>query len=284
MNRMLWAWAPEILQEARALWAGSQRMSLSLTGEEGFRGILAWEKSTWKSPEEWKYIALLRELKLVQNDGNTKWVEVRSQRLLRPQARDGLYRRALNAMKRAQEKDEAHMVSFPAPPEIINGPLKCGWPERTSKVIWFNSQVKKRASSMRSSWKMAGWTETRTPYSFLPRQAVSSETSVKPLGLSNTYNVQTQRWHVQHWPSGRPGLRGGEWACWLSHSSIVTRPDITSPLLLSPQKLFQSKFLITLATCQDKGHHRCQHRVSWRDKRSPQGILGNLQPHTGAPT
>lgn len=63
---------------------------------------------------------------MVQNDGNTKWVEVRSQRLLRPQARDGLCRRALNAMKRAQEKNEADMVSFPAPPEMINGLLKCG--------------------------------------------------------------------------------------------------------------------------------------------------------------
>ena len=151
--------------------------------------------------------------------------------------------------------------------EMINGLLECGWPERTSQVLWFSSQVKKQA--MRRSWKIAGWTDTRTPYSFLPQQAVSSEASMKPPGLSNTYNVQTQLWHVQHWPSGGPGLAGREWARWMSHLSIVTRPDITSCLLLSPQRLFQSKFLITLATCQDKGHHRWQHWVSLREQKEP---------------
>lgn len=76
-----------------------------------------------------------------------------------------------------------------------------------------------------------------------------------------------------------PVLRGGEWASWISHSSLVRRPDITSPPLLSPHRLFQSKFLVALATCQDKDHHRSQHHVSLRDKRNHGGFLATLS-HT----
>ena len=165
--------------------------------------------------------------------------------------------------------------------EMINGLLECGWPERTSQVLWFSSQVKKQA--MRCSWKMAGWTRPEPLIHFYHNKQSQVKQAWSHLGflIPTMYRLSCDMCNTGPVAGLSEGVGSGPTGC-LTHqlsrdqtslpASCFHHRGYFSPSSWSPSPPAKTK----VTTDGNTGFH-------WGNKRSPRGILGNLQPHTGAP-